>query len=128
MAEISVSDASPYWKAFANDELRLPTCVECGLAHMPPGPICPFCYSEALEWRKASGKATLSTWVVERRSWYSAFVPPYAVGQVELQEGPRIVVSLPLDEVDSLKSGLIGKVDFHEAPSGRRLPIFRIGK
>ncbi|MBT9290005.1 Zn-ribbon domain-containing OB-fold protein [Prosthecodimorpha staleyi] len=89
-------DSKPFWDGCRRHELLLPTCEDCGRAHLPPGPVCPFCFSDRLAWKKASGRGRISTFVVVHKEWFPAFKPdlPYNVVQVELEEGPRLTANL----------------------------------
>ena len=116
-------DSEPFWKALRERKLMLPYCVGCGKPHLPPGPVCPFCFSDRLEWRVASGRGRISTWTVVHKAWCPAFAEdiPYNVVQVELEEGPRLtakVVDLPNER---LKVGLAVVIDFDDVT----LPRFR---
>ena len=79
----------------------LPTCRGCGKAHLPPGPVCPFCLSDEIAWQQASGRGRITTWTLVHKAWFPAFKDdtPCNVVQVELDEGPR------------LTSRIIGRVD-----------------
>lgn len=93
-------DSQPFWQACHRHEWRLPFCLGCHKAHLPPGPVCPHCFSPDLEWRAAAGTGVISSWVVVHRAWLSSFADelPYNVVQVELDEGPRLTASvLPAD-------------------------------
>lgn len=122
------SDSAPLWEGFEQSEVRIPFCDECGRAHLPPGPVCPFCLSEELEWRATSGKGKLATWVIERRKWFPEFDPPYAVGHVELAEGPRMVVSLSMDDLEAFSIDAPGEIEFYRTAAGKPLPRFRVTK
>jgi uncharacterized OB-fold protein len=116
-------DSEPFWTALRERKLMLPYCVECAKPHLPPGPVCPFCLSERLDWRQASGRGRISTWTVVHKAWFAAFAEdiPYNVVQVELEEGPRLtanVVGLPNER---LKVGLPVVIDFNDVT----LPRFR---
>jgi len=120
-------DSQPFWDALRARELRLPYCTACGRPHLPPGPVCPFCFADQVEWRTASGRGTVSSWTVVHKAWFPAFAAdiPYNVVQVELEEGPRLtarVVGLPNDR---LRVGLPVVIDFDEAREGVTLPRFR---
>jgi uncharacterized protein len=120
----TVSDSRPYWDGFERGELWLPYCSDCGTPHLPAGPVCPFCLSSKLDWRLASGNAKLSTWVVERKKWFKTFDPPYIVGEVQLEEGPRMPVQIALTHLDELRMDLMGSIAFYRAPNGLMLPQF----
>ena len=89
-------DNAPFWQGCREHRLLLPTCHACGKAHLPPGPVCPFCLADAIEWRPASGRGRISTWTRVHKAWFPAFAgeTPYTVVQVELDEGPRLTSQL----------------------------------
>src|SRR5687768_7542476 len=80
----------PFWKNAKARRFVLQTCTHCGHASYPPNPVCPECLSSELEWREASGRGTLKSWVVFHRAYWPAFEKdlPYTVCLVHLDEGP----------------------------------------
>ena len=121
-------DSEPFWKALRERKLVLPWCNDCGKPHLPPGPVCPFCFSARLEWRPASGRGRVSTWTVVHKAWFAAFAEdlPYNVVQVELDEGPRLtanVVGLPNER---LKVGLPVAIEFDDVTPELTMPRFRL--
>ena len=85
-------DNAPFWEGCRAHRLMLPTCRACGKAHLPPGPVCPFCFSDEIAWQQASGRGRITTWTLVHKAWFPAFKDetPYNVVQVELDEGPRL--------------------------------------
>ena len=120
-------DAKPFWDALRERQLRLPFCVACGKPHLPPGPVCPFCFAERLEWRAASGRGRVSTWTVVHKAWFPAFAGevPYNVVQVELEEGPRLTANVVRIENDQLAVGLPVMIEFDEVSPELTMPRFR---
>ena len=101
-------DNEPFYKALREGRFVLPTCLDCGKPHLPPGPVCPFCFGERLEWRAASGRGRISSWTVVHKAWFPAFAEdiPYNVVQVELDEGPRLTTNVVNISNENLKIGL----------------------
>ena len=89
-------DSAPFWQGCREHRLLLPTCTACGKPHLPPGPVCPFCFADAIQWKQASGRGRISTWTMVHKAWFPAFAAekPYNVVQVELDEGPRLTSNL----------------------------------
>ncbi len=116
-------DSEPFWKALRERKLMLPYCAGCGKPHLPPGPVCPFCFSDRLEWRLASGRGRISTWTVVHKAWFPAFAEdiPYNVVQIELDEGPRLTANVVALPNERLKVGLPVVIDFDDVT----LPRFR---
>lgn len=120
-------DTEPFWNALNERKLVLPYCTDCGEPHLPPGPVCPACFSDRLEWRAASGRGRISTWTVVHKAWFPAFAAevPYNVVQVELDEGPRLTASVVGLANEQLAVGLAVAIDFGEVRAGVTLPRFR---
>jgi uncharacterized OB-fold protein len=83
---------APFWDAAKQGRLVLPRCVRTGRSFWPPSPFSPFVTNGPVEWRPAGPEALLIARVTYRRSFLKAFDPlmPYAIGLVELAEGPRL--------------------------------------
>ena len=115
-------DNEPFYKALRERKFVLPYCLDCGKPHLPPGPVCPFCFSDRIHWKEASGRGRISTWTVVHKAWFPAFAEdiPYNVVQVELDEGPRLTANIV--DVSSLKIGLPVEIVFGE-PIPRFKPI-----
>lgn len=120
-------DNEPFWQACREHRLVLPFCTECGGPHLPPGPVCPHCFADTLEWRETSGRGTVSTWVVVHKAWFPAFAVdvPYNVVQVELEEGPRLTARMIGVEPDAIAVGQKVVVDFEDVDAELTLPCFR---
>ena len=122
-------DNQPFWDALRERKLVLPHCAACAKPHLPPGPVCPFCFADRLEWRPASGRGTVSTWTVVHKEWLPAFAAdiPYNVVQVELEEGPRMmahIVDVAPDPA-ALRCDLPLEVVFEDLTAEITLPKFR---
>jgi uncharacterized protein len=120
-------DNEPFWQACRRHELALPHCRDCARAFLPPAPVCPFCFGDAVEWRRASGRGTISAWTVVHKAWFDAFAAevPYNVVQVELEEGPRLTASVVGLPNDRLRVGLPVEVTFDDVTPEVTLPRFR---
>jgi uncharacterized OB-fold protein len=119
-------DSEPFWAGCRRHELMLPFCQDCGRPHLPPGPVCPHCFSGRLEWKKASGNGRISTWVVVHKAWFPAFADdiPYNVVQVELDEGPRLTANVV--GTNKLSVGQAVTVVFDDVDPDLTMPRFRL--
>lgn len=82
-------------------------CLSCGAVHFPPREVCRACHSREWEPRYFHGEGTLASYTVV----YQAPVGfdeqvPYAVGLVDLAEGPRLTAMLTDMDLDALEIGL----------------------
>ncbi len=92
----------PFWDAIAEGRLLIKRCRDCSRPHFYPRGFCPHCWSEAVEWEQASGRATLYTWSVIYVNDLPPFDRrvPYIAAVAELAEGPRVMTTarLPICE------------------------------
>ena len=97
MAERALPTPTPetqhYWDGAKAGELRLQRCDACSHAYFPPRPFCPECGSREVSVFRASGRATLHSYVINHMK-APGFEPPYTVAVVELEEGPRLMSNI----------------------------------
>lgn len=118
-------DNRPFWEACRNHRLELPWCGDCGSPHLPPGPVCPFCLSDAITWRTATGRGRIASWVRVHKAWFPAFAGqvPYTVVLVELAEGPRLIASMADRRNAAVDIGMEVAVAFEDLDQ-TSLPVF----
>jgi hypothetical protein len=61
---------------------------------------------EQVQWRPASGRATLFSFTVFRQTYRADMPAPYNVAWVELEEGPRLISTVLVDHPSSLRIGM----------------------
>lgn len=83
----------PFWDGAARGELMLPHCAGSGRPFWPPSPISPF-DGGAVEWRGVTAEGVVSAVVTYARVFQQVLAAnmPYAVAQVELAGGVRLLV------------------------------------
>ena len=114
---------APHWEAAKKGELRVQRC-ENGHYVFIPLPACNYCWSQNLEWVKASGKGTLYSMSTVYRPQTPAFEVPYVVGIVEMEEGWFIMSNVVNTELEDLKIGMPLKVMFQKMSDDIALPYF----
>jgi uncharacterized OB-fold protein len=115
-----------FWDGTAAGELRLQRCDACANVYFPPRPFCPACASRKVTVFKASGHATLYSYVINHRP-APGFTPPYAIAVVELAEGPRMmtnIVGCP-QTPEALDLDMKLEVAFEKLDDNCTLPLFR---
>jgi len=115
-----------FWEGTRNGELRLQKCTACGEIYFPPRPFCPQCGSPDVSVFRASGRATLLSYVIHHRP-VPGFVPPYSIAVVELEEGPRMmtnIVEVP-QTPEALRLDMRLEVVFQQVSDEISLPVFR---
>jgi uncharacterized OB-fold protein len=119
-APIATSETETFWSAARERRFVVPTCGACGKAHWYPRAICPFCGSDKIEWRNASGRGTIYTFSVMRRA-----KEPYAIAYVTLAEGPTMMTNIVDCDFDKLSIGHAVNVVFKDTEGGPPVPMFK---
>ena len=109
-----------FWNAAKQGRFTIPICSACGKAHWYPRAICPFCSSDKIEWRAASGKGTIYTYSVMRRA-----KEPYAIAYVTLAEGYTMMTNIVDCDFDALRVGQPVLVVFKDTEDGLPVPKFK---
>ena len=120
-APIVTAETQKFWDAARDGRFTIPVCTACGKAHWYPRAICPFCDSDKVEWREASGKGTIYTFSVMRRA-----KEPYAIAYVTLAEGPTMMTNIIGCDLDTLSIGQPVSAVFEDSENGPPVPMFRL--
>lgn len=95
----SVSDTgdpttAEFWRATRERRLIVQHCISCDAFQFYPRPFCLSCFSRDVEWQQVSGRGTVYSKTTVRIPVIDEMPPPYVVGIVELDEGPRLTTNL----------------------------------
>ena len=95
--------AQEYYAGLERGELLIQHCAQCGRENMYPRVRCPYCYSDALEWKPSSGRGRLYRFTVQRAGAPTGFEDelPYALGVVRLDEDVQVLGRLSPNGGDS---------------------------
>ena len=113
-------ETAVYWESAKNGKLLVKTCKACGKLHYYPRTICPHCLSADTDWVEASGRATIYTYSVMRRT-----DRPYVIAYVTLEEGITMLSNIVECDVDDVAVGQAVEVVFRDTEGGHALPVFR---
>jgi uncharacterized OB-fold protein len=95
MLPVPTPETKTFWDKARAHELWLPVCVDSGRAFFPPRMFSPFT-GGAVQWRPASGRAKLASYVIVHRAAPGfESEAPYIVALAALEEGPHMVTNLP---------------------------------
>ncbi len=112
-------ETKPFWDAAGEGRLLVKQCDDCGEHHHYPRASCPFCGSERIQWRQASGQGTIYSFSVMRRAEV-----PYVIAYVTLAEGPTMMSNIVDVDADAVRIGQAVKVKFSASEGGPPLPVF----
>lgn len=120
----------PYWRAAKQHKLVLQRCDGCGKVWFPVGPTCPFCQSNAFTWTEMSGRGAVHSYVIYHKAWipYYRDKIPYALVQVEIEEGPRLTTNLWDVPVDQIRIGMKVEASWEDVTDEITLLQFRPAK
>jgi hypothetical protein len=114
------AESQAFWNAAREGRFMIPICAACGKAHWYPRAICPFCASDQMQWREASGQGTIYTFSVMRR-----VKEPYVIAHVTLAEGPTMLTNIVDCDFDKVRIGQPVAVVFKETEGGPPVPMFK---
>jgi uncharacterized OB-fold protein len=109
-----------FWEAAAAGRLLVKHCRACGEAHWYPRAHCPFCFGDATEWRESTGRGTIYSYSVMRRT-----ATPFAIAYVTLNEGITMLTNIVDCDFDALRIGQSVEVVFRPTEGGPPVPMFR---
>ena len=113
-------ETAVYWESAKNGKLLVKTCNACGKLHYYPRTICPHCLSSDTDWVEASGRGSIYTYSVMRRT-----ETPYVIAYVTLEEGVTMLSNIVECDVDGVAVGQTVEVVFRDTEGGHSLPVFR---
>lgn len=116
---VRTPETEPFWDAANEERLLYGACQDCGKPHYYPRRICPFCFSENVAWKQASGFAEIHAFSLFRKG-----VPPYISAWVTLDEGVSVLTNITDCNVASLHIGARVRVVFKPAADGQLAPLF----
>ena len=120
-APVITAESKAFFDAARQGRLLIPVCTTCTRAHWYPRAICPFCASDKVDWREASGKGTIYTFSIMRR-----VNEPYVIAHVTLAEGPTMLTNIVACDADDVRIGQTVTVVFQDSDDGPPVPMFEL--
>ncbi len=118
--------ARPYWEGCREGELRLQRCTACERFQFYPRIVCSHCGADSFEWQAVSGRGTVASFTVVRRGISPAYVAPYVVALIDLEEGPRLMSTVVGCEPEAVQVGAAVTVQFEPWGAEHVLPVFTL--
>ena len=120
-------ETKPFWDGCAAGELRLQHCQDCAQVQFPPRRLCSGCFSPNVEWRVASGAATVVSWSEVVRAGAPGFEDevPFVSAFVRLQEGPMMLTVLREVDARNVHQNMPVEVTFEVRSDTISIPCFR---
>jgi len=120
-------ETEQFWAGCAKGELRLQHCASCGHVQYPPRKLCSGCFSQDVEWRRASGRGRIRSWsivVAPGAPGFDAEIPFISV-LIQLDEGPTMLSVLRNCEADDVDFDQPVEVVFEQRAEEIFVPYFR---
>lgn len=118
-------ETRPFWTAAKAGRFVLPFCTDCGVAIWYPKAFCSTCGSMNVDWRDASGHATIYSYSqVHRGEGAYREAGSFILALVDLDEGPRVLTNLVDIDPAAIAIGQRVRVVFHDAGDESALPRF----
>lgn len=129
VAELSVPIdiwTKPFWDAAAEHRLMLPACGDCGAFRWPPGPFCPACQSQAVEWKPA-GEGRIYSYTAVRPKNQDGKESLHIPALVEFPDagGVRLLAAIVGAAPDEIRIGAAVAPDWISAANAE-VPVFRL--
>lgn len=120
-------DSRPFWEAARRHQVQLQYCRGCRSFIYYPRHVCPRCLKSDLDWREVSGKGSVYSCTVVRRTNNRAFLGdlPYVLAIVELDEGPRLTTNIVGCAPEGVHCGMPVEVCFDDVTPDVTLVKFR---
>jgi uncharacterized protein len=118
-------ETTGFWEGVKARELRLKHCAACNRDFHPKRIVCTDCGSDALTWKRASGRGEVYSFSEVHRAPSPAFAGsvPYTVGVVRLEEGVHLFTRF---EGAPAAIGAKAEVGFRVLELGGLMPVFRV--
>lgn len=118
----------PFWDACREHRLVVPRCADCGTTRFPPGPFCPACQSQRVDWAELPGTGSIYSYTIVSRSLTPQMDAsiPYAPAVIELDgaDGRRLISCVVDTALDDVQIGARVRVRWEDRPDGVSVPRF----
>ena len=120
-------DNQEFFDKCREHQLVLRRCKDCVTFSHPPRSNCPNCASDNLEWVESPGRGTVYTYTITRQPVSRALAGrvPWAVLDVELEEGVHLISNMVDCDPDDIEIGMPVEVVFETVDDKITLPKFK---
>jgi uncharacterized OB-fold protein len=118
-------DTAFFWAGTSAGELRIQSCVDCGVVRHPPGPMCMACGSANSKYVAAAGTGEVFSYIVHHHPPVPGKRLPMVLALVELPEGVRVLGELVGVSPGAVSVGMPVEVAFIDVDDELTLPGWR---
>ena len=112
-------ETKAFWDNCAAGKFTVGKCKDTGKLYWYPRALSPFTLSDNTEMVEVSGKGTIYSYSVMRRS-----PEMYCIAYVTLDEGTTMMTNIVDTDADAIRIGQRVKVRFQRSKDGPPLPVF----
>jgi uncharacterized OB-fold protein len=116
----------PFWEAAGQGSLRLVRCADCRRFRWPPGPFCPHCQSQAVDWAP-TGPARIYSFTVIRASREGGGEEIHVPALVEFPDcdGVRLLAAIVDAPLSAVRTGA-AVIPAWSRAANVQMPVFRL--
>lgn len=116
----------PFWQACRDGRLIVQRCADCGRYVFTPQAFCRYCLGPRLGWVASAGIGVIVTYTVVWRPQTPAFVAPYVVAVVRVDEGYELITNIVGSAAAEVSIGARVRVRFVPLTQDISLPCFEL--
>jgi uncharacterized protein len=116
-------DNAGFLEAWRQGHLLLQACGDCGRSFFYPRPLCPHCWSDALDWKQVPGRGEVVSFALIHRPNHSSFFEevPIILAEIRLVEGVTFLARVVSAAPDSMRIAM--PVRLVSKPEASRYPL-----
>jgi len=124
------ADNAVFLSNWRQGRLVIQSCVACGKSIFYPRPMCPYCWSDRIETREASGRGRIVSYSLVQRPNDPAFNDevPIILAEVELTEGVSLIARIVDCDAQAVRSGRQVKLPVKATCIRYPLPVFQLAE
>jgi uncharacterized OB-fold protein len=117
----------PYWEGAQAGKLRLQHCLACANTWHPPSPACTACGALDFEWRDATGRGRVHSYIIVREALDPSLETrlPLVIALIRLDEGPLLISNILGCDPEQVSVEMPVEIDWEPLTAEIVLPQFR---
>jgi len=116
-----------FWEGTKRHILLIQKCSKCDKYVFYPKTYCPYCFSDELDWVKASGRGKIYSYTIMMNNPVSSFVDdlPFVIAIIELEEEVRLLSHVVNCDLEKIVCEMEVEVVFEDINEEFTLPKFQ---
>ena len=114
----------PFWDGAAQGKLLLPRCAACQHFRWPPGPFCPHCQSQRIEWLEPGVARIFSFTIIRTAGDDGPSVHVPTLIEFPEADGVRLLAAIVDTPLSAIRIGAELDLGWSQAANGK-VPVFK---